>query len=55
MGTKGYDCLMIPGAEKMTDPGDILKANSFCGRNKGLVTTEGTVPATVCCKLQCVV
>ncbi|XP_059097431.1 uncharacterized protein LOC131891786 [Tigriopus californicus] len=51
-GVKGYDCVMIPGAEKMTDPRDILQANSFCGRSKGLVTMEGTVPATVCSSQQ---
>ena len=47
----GYDCVMIPGASKITV--DLNPApNSLCGNNKGLVTAAaGTTSTTVCSKL----
>ena len=45
--TGGYDCLMIPGAEKAA--GTALPPTQ-CGGMGGLVTAAGTTGATVCCK-----
>eukprot|EP00094_Tigriopus_californicus_P012178 TCALIF_11770-PA protein Name:"Protein of unknown function" AED:0.15 eAED:0.15 QI:0/0.55/0.7/0.7/0.22/0.4/10/4/366 len=47
--TKGYDCLVIPGALKQTDKQDPAPGSQFCG---GLLTTinEGTDGKTVCTK-----
>ncbi len=55
MGTKGYDCLVIPGAAKMTTPFALLPYNAFCGQG-GLITAaaaanvEATGGKTVCSK-----
>lgn len=44
--TKGYDCLVIPGAAKTA--GALIKNNAFCGQF-GLVTTKsGTTRKTIC-------
>merc|ERR1719510_2940883 len=56
MGTKGYDCIIIPGAVK-TDLTPIgvkdkaLNANMFCGQSKGLGTEKDKdTAATICSK-----
>ena len=50
MKTGGYDCLMIPGAEKATGT---PVAPTNCGGKKGLVTAAaGTTAATICCKFK---
>ena len=49
-GTKGFDCVQIPGASKVKGTG--LQVPRFCGRSAGLVTaTASASPQTVCCKL----
>ena len=57
MGTKGFDCLEIPGAAKGTMCSDFdatrLNANVFCGNSAGLATKkeakrDGTNNGTVC-------
>ena len=52
-GTKGYDCVVIPRAAKMTTAYPLLPFDAFCGQG-GLVTTKSqsakTVGKTVCCK-----
>jgi len=45
--TGGYDCVMIPGAEKTTAIGNPAPA-SLCGANGGLVTASGLTSKTVC-------
>ena len=59
MGTKGYDCLEIPGAAVGTMCADFeatrLNANVFCGNSAGLATKkeakrDGTNNGTVCSK-----
>ena len=45
----GYDCIMIPGAQKASD--SALKSPKICGSKMGLITATGTTSATVCCKL----
>ena len=56
MGTKGYDCLLIPGALKtdLTPIGvaaNAFGATMFCGQSKGLGTVKsGTASKTICCK-----
>ena len=48
MATTGYDCLIIPGAEK--DSNGEVKADQFCGRSQGLVThTSSGMPAVTVC------
>lgn len=60
--SRGYDCLLIPGASSVA--GGIIKANRFCGASKGLAmvgsqTALNTNPVTqgiqldqtICCKL----
>ena len=59
---RGYDCLIIPGAQSQN--GRDLDANEFCGASKGLVTMgsftaqtptalSGIFPnASICCKLK---
>eukprot|EP00095_Tigriopus_kingsejongensis_P007394 maker-scaffold112_size353035-snap-gene-1.14 protein:Tk07394 transcript:maker-scaffold112_size353035-snap-gene-1.14-mRNA-1 annotation:"PREDICTED: uncharacterized protein LOC103516194" len=32
VGTMGFDCLIIPGAEKSVMPSEMLLGNQFCGR-----------------------
>jgi len=59
-GTKGYDCLQIPGAAKgeNCDPftsADIKNADRFCGNSAGLATKksalgDGTNTGTICTK-----
>ena len=49
--TTGFDCVQIPGAQKMTGSTALAGGISFCGRSQGLVsvTTGGAiVPATIC-------
>ena len=54
LGTKElYDCIIIPGALKSSKASALnVPADAQCGISKGLVTMEGMVPKTVCCKLQ---
>ena len=52
LGTGGFDCVVIPGAQKMTPPCTLLQANAFCGRSQGLVTVSPGVPRTVCCEFK---
>ena len=47
MKTTGYDCIVIPGAEKQAD-GAAVAATKQCGRSKGLVTADDGANATVC-------
>ena len=48
--TGGYDCLMIPGAEKATGT-PVPPTN--CGGMKGLVTVAaGMTSTTICCKFK---
>ena len=49
VGTMGYDCIVIPGAAKMTTPFPILKSQAFCGQG-GLGTAFGGTTKTVCSK-----
>jgi len=44
----GYDCIMIPGAQKASD--SALKPPRICGSQMGLITATGTTSATVCSK-----
>ena len=59
MGTKGYDCVLIPGALKtdLTPIGvaaNAFGATMFCGQSKGLGTVKsGTASKTICCKSVC--
>ena len=50
--TKGYDCLMIPGATKAAFDGQVQV--SQCGHDVGLITADAANAAagkkTVCCK-----
>jgi hypothetical protein len=49
--TRGYDCIIIPGAENVI--GVVLNDGSrFCGRRGGLITdtNNAITPASVCCK-----
>ena len=50
MGTNGFDCVMIPGAEKSVAPSTALAFNAFCGKSAGLVTVKGMTAKTICCK-----
>ncbi len=49
--TQGFDCLGVPGAEKMTDAARIPTV--FCGRNNGIGSTAPAAPMaqTVCSRL----
>ena len=47
MKTTGFDCIVIPGAEKQAD-GAAVAATKQCGRTKGLVTADDGANATVC-------
>ena len=47
MKTTGFDCIVIPGAEKQAD-GAAVSATKQCGRSKGLVTADDGANATVC-------
>ena len=47
MATNGFDCIVIPGAEKQTD-GAMIKGTKQCGRSKGLVTADDGANKTVC-------
>ena len=48
MGTKGYDCVVIPGAQQSLTPFAPLPSQ-FCGGNSvGLVTQTGDKGATIC-------
>ena len=56
MTTRGYDCVVIPGAKKSTAsisfPANYIQANRFCGNSKGLTCTGGMGgnACTVCSK-----
>jgi len=45
----GYDCVMIPGASKITANNNPAP-NSICGQGAGLVTATGMTSTTVCSK-----
>ena len=52
----GYDCVVIPGAAKMTTPYPLIANQAFCGGN-GLAYADASAPAggkTVCCKFFCI-
>ena len=50
MNTKGYDCVMIPGASNGLTP-IVMRPNTYCGRSKGLVkSAAGAISTTVCSK-----
>ena len=61
MGTKGYDCLVIPGAAVGTmcnqfETDEVKNANVFCGNSGGLATkksakADGTNSGTICSKI----
>jgi len=47
--TTGYDCLIIPGAQKAAAPSALIPNQAFCGVN--LVTADGGKAAkTICSK-----
>ena len=51
LNTKGYDCVIIHGAEKVTGfsaNGNMHEPSRICGRSEGLVSDNGN-PATICC------
>lgn len=48
--TAVYDCIKIPGAEKMTASPIALLAEEQCGGAKGLVTAADGTGKTVCSK-----
>ena len=60
-GTKGYDCLVIPGAAKGTMCESFMEpsaknANRFCGNSGGLAISKsanakGEKSGTICSKL----
>ena len=59
IGTKGYDCFVIPGARKDTEFGGPADFSRFCGRNEGIFAGIVKVPgmpniaaaeSTVCSK-----
>ena len=46
--TKGYDCVMIPGAEtKATSPAALVPNQAFCGGNL-VILDATTVAKTIC-------
>jgi hypothetical protein len=45
----GYDCVTIPGAEKVSN-GAPLSVSRFCGKNNGLATAAGNGPKSICCE-----
>ena len=51
--TLGYDCVIIPGAAKMTTPFPLIANQAFCGAG-GLGYADASATATggktVCCK-----
>jgi hypothetical protein len=51
--TKGFDCVIIPGAAKMTSPNTLIVNQAFCG-GAGLGYADASAIATggktVCCK-----
>ena len=47
VATKGYDCVMIPGASTFNlNPAP----NSICGQGAGLVKVTGAIATTICSK-----
>ncbi len=48
--TLGYDCLVIPGAAKMTTPYTVLSNQAFCGAGGLVYAKTSTILRTVCCK-----
>ena len=48
--TAVYDCIKIPGAEKMTASPIALLAEEQCGGAKGLVIAADGASSTVCSK-----
>ena len=58
LGVSGFDCLILPGAAKMTNTQSRLPYDEFCGRSRGLVTSEmkttaatQAAPMTICCRI----
>ena len=53
MGTKGYDCVRIPGALRsdLSPIATAIGATAFCGQSKGLGSKkDGDASKTICCK-----
>ena len=48
IATAGYDCFLIPGAQKPTNGAAV--APKLCGTQMGLVSIAGTTQVTICCK-----
>ena len=49
--TKGYDCVMIPGATMAANPNlRVQVPSSICGNGAGLVSATGTISKTICSK-----
>ena len=47
--TKGYDCVIIPGALIPNGAVEVMGPSMICGRSVGLVTAATiTAPATIC-------
>jgi hypothetical protein len=46
----GYDCVMIPGASKVTNAIYTPAPNSICGNKKGLVKVVSGASTTLCSK-----
>ena len=46
----GFDCLIIPGAQKTTAIGVFPSPNYICGSGKGLVNVAGGASTTICSK-----
>ena len=46
----GYDCVMIPGASKVTGGVFTPAPNSICGNGAGLVKVAAGVSTTLCSK-----
>ena len=49
-GTKGFDCIIIPGAAKMTSPFVLLASQAFCGQGGLGTKADRSVLVTVCSK-----
>ena len=50
MNKEGFDCLIIPGAEKKTADQKFLGFTRICGRKAGLATANGMNNKDICCE-----
>lgn len=48
-GTKGYDCIVIPGASKVNAPGTPV-ANNICGQALATIAGGTVIATTICSK-----